>query len=131
MAFNIATKIVNPTTILTLTDPETGGKMVDDKGEVATIELYGKASKQYRDALASLARKALVRKNKPQSFETNVEDNVEILVSISKTSNLSLGDGTPVTTPATFKALYSEPGLFWIKDQVQDTLEDTAAFLQR
>jgi hypothetical protein len=131
MSFNIATKIVSPTTILTLTDPETGGKLVDDKGEVANIELYGKASKQYRDALANLARKTQIRKNKAQSFETNVEDNVEILVAISKTSNLTLADGTPVTTPAAFKSLYSEPGLFWIKDQVQDTLEDTAAFLQR
>lgn len=131
MAFNIATKVVNPSVVLHLVDPETDTKMYDEKGEAVVIEIFGKASKQYRDALGALSRKTLARKNKPQSFETSIEDNVEILVSISKTSNLALEDGTPVTSPAAFKELYSNPGLYWIKDQVQEKLDDTAAFLQK
>lgn len=131
MAFNISSKVVPDTTVLHLVDPVSDAKLYDEDGAAVTITIYGKASKQYRDALAALNRKNIARKGKPQAFETNVEDNVEILVSISKTSNLALGDGTPVTSPSAFKALYNDPGLYWIKDQVQATLEDTAAFLQK
>lgn len=131
MAFNIKSKQVAETAVLHLVDPETDTKLFDDEGKAVTIEIYGKASKQYRDALSGLSRKTLQRKGKPQSFETNVEDNVDILVAISKTSNLELEDGTPVATAAAFKALYSDSSLFWIKDQVQTFLEDTVSFLQK
>jgi hypothetical protein len=131
MAFKISSKAVQPVATLHLVDPETDTKLYDDNGEAVVIEVYGKASKQYRDALAALARKHLMRKGKPQSFDTNIEDNVEILVAISKTSNLELADGTPVTNADAFRKLYSDASLFWIKDQVQELLEDTAAFLQK
>lgn len=130
MTFNISSKKVNDTAVLHLVDPETDTKMYDAEGKEVTITLYGKASKQYRDALAALSRKNLARKNKPQSFETNVEDNIEILVAISKTSTLEM-DGESVSTAATFRKLYSDSGLFWIKDQVQEKLDDTAAFLTK
>lgn len=130
MAFNIKTKKVSDTTFLHLRDPSTDEKIFDNGAPVG-IHLYGKASKQYRQALSELSRKGLQRKGKAQSFETNVEDNIGILVSISQSVENMDADGKPIMSAEDFKELYSDPSLFWIKDQVQETLEDTSAFLQK
>ncbi len=133
MSFNINSRKVAEVTRLHLVDFETGEKMYADeaKTEKLEIEVYGKASVQYKNALGALSRKNLVRRGKPQSFETNVEDNTEILVAISKAAHNFDDDGQAIDNPAAFRKLYSNPNLFWIKDQVQEVLEDTAAFLQK
>lgn len=130
MAFNITSTKVVDTTRVHLVDAN-DEKLYDDKGNKVEIEIFGKASKQYRQALSALSRKNVLRKGKTQSFEVNIEDNVELLVAISKTSyNLEM-DGVVVDTPAAFKALYSDPSLFFIKDAVQLALEDNANFTQK
>lgn len=134
MSFNITTKAVANTTTLHLEDPSTGEKMYADEAQTQplTIELFGKASKQYRTALSALSRKSLARKGKAQSFETNVEDNTEILVAISKVAkNFDMGDGVAIDNADAFRKLYSDPSLFWIKDAVQAELENVEAFLQK
>lgn len=130
MAFNITSTKVVDTTRVHLVDAN-DEKLYDDKGNKVEIEIFGKASKQYRQALSALSRKNVLRKGKTQSFEVNIEDNVELLVAISKTSyNLEM-DGVVVDTPAAFKTLYSDPSLFFIKDAVQLALEDNANFTQK
>lgn len=130
MAFNITTTAVVETTRVHLTDAN-DEKLYDENGAPVEIEIYGKASKQYRQALSELSRKSLQRKNKPQSFATNIEDNLDILVAISKAAhNFDMGNG-PIDTPEAFKALYSDSKLFFIKDAVQSALEDNANFLQK
>ncbi len=131
MAFNIKSQAVVDTAFLHLRDAVTDEKILDETGKPVGIELYGKASKQYRQALSELSRKALQRKNKPQSFETNVEDNVGILVSISKKAVNMDYEGKPIDSAAMFTTLYSDPTLYFVKDQVQEFLEDTAAFTQK
>lgn len=129
MAFNIESAAVAETTRIHLEDAV--GNKIFDGDKPVEIEVYGKGSKQYRNALAALSRKNTQRKGKQQSFETNVEDGVEILVTISKTShNLEIA-GTPVTTPEAFRQMYSNPSLFFINDQVQATLDDNGNFLQK
>ncbi len=134
MSFNISKKAVSATTFLHLLDPATDEKLydTDEQGNKVPvgINLFGKASAQYRQALSQLSKKGLLRKNKPQSFEVNVEDSTEILVAISQSSNLNI-DGVPVNDAKSFLTLYNEPTLFWVKEQVQATLEDTAAFIQK
>ena len=133
MKFNISTKQVNDTSILHLRDPETDTLMYADEAETQPLQIvmYGKGSKQYRDALSGLARKNMIRKNKQQSFETNVADNVEILAAISKVAVNFDQDGVAIDNTDEFKKLYSNPSLFWVKEQIQEQLDDTAAFLQK
>lgn len=130
MTFNIKTQSVVETTMVHLVDAA-GDKLYDDKGNAVCVEVYGKASKAYRQALSNLSRKNIQRKGKPTSFETNVEDNVELLVAISKAAhNFDMGDG-PINTPAKFEALYSDPSLYFLKDAVQEALEDSTAFMKK
>lgn len=131
MTYNIKSQAVSDTTFMHLRDPSTDEAIVDDKGNAVGIEIYGKASAQYRRALSELSRKSLARKGKPQSFETNVEDNIALLAAISKEAvNLDY-DGTPVDSPAMFIKMYSDPSLYFLKDQVGEALEDTGAFTQK
>lgn len=131
MTFNINKKSIAESTRLHLEDPETGLKMFadDEKTKPLEISLYGKASKQYRQALSDLSRKVVARKNKVQSFETSIDDNVEILVAISIAAHNFSDDDNEINTPEAFRKLYSNPCLYWIKDQVQAALESDAAFL--
>lgn len=128
MALNLKTKAVVETARVHLVDAN-GDKLFDDAGKPAEIEIYGKASKQYKGALSALNRKNIQRKGKPQTLDVNIEDNVELLVAITKAAhNIDLGNG-PLTTAAHFKELYSDPSLFFIKDAVQEALEDNSNFL--
>lgn len=126
MAFNITTKAISDTITFQLVDPATGVAMFADDAEKKplTVEIFGKASKQYRNALSALSRKSLVRKGKAQSFEQNVIDNNELLAAISKEAkNFDFGDGVAINSEAQFLKLYSDASLYWIKDQASEALE--------
>lgn len=133
MSFNITTKAIKETAIVQLIDPNTEFPMFEDKEETKplTIEIYGKASKQYRAALSALSRKSVARKGKAGTFEQNVADNNELLAAISKEAkNFDFGDGIPINTQEQFLKLYSDNSLYFIKDQVSSALEGDA-FLQK
>lgn len=129
--FNIQSRAVAASTFLQLTDPSTDEKLVDDNGAAVGINLFGKASKQYRAALGELSRKNMQRKGKTQSFQVNVDDNTDLLAAISDSAVNFDNGGETIVGNAGFVKLYSDPSLFWIKDQVQAALEDTAAFTQK
>lgn len=130
MALNLKSVAAVETTRVHLVDAS-GEHLYDDAGNKVEIEIYGKASKQYRQALAELNRKNIQRKGKAQPYSVNLEDSVEILVAITKAAyNLDMGDG-PLETNDQFRALYSDTGLFFIKDAIQEALEDGANFLQK
>lgn len=130
MSFNIKKRALSETTFVHLCDPETGVELFDDDKQAVGITICGKASAEYRDAIAELSRKGLTRKNRPQSFDTQVKDNVDILVSISKSATFEY-EGVAVDTAEMFNKLYSDRTLFWIKDAVQEALEDAANFTQK
>lgn len=133
MAFNINSKEVSETTLLHLVDPATDEKMYADEKEKEplTIELYSKGSKQYRNALAAVKRKGVKRNNKVQSLETDIEDNAEFLATVSKVAANFDMNGKPIDSYEAFKELYGNPKLFWIRDQVDATIQDTANFLDK
>lgn len=129
--FNINTKAINETATLHLVDVETKQPLYADEAEKFPLQivLNGKASKAYRAALSSLARKSEARKGK-NTFDQNVQSNNELLADISvEAVNFDMGDGKPIKTKEQFMELYATKGLYWIKDQVSEFLEDDASFL--
>ena len=124
---NIKSQSVAETTFVHLTDP-VGEKLYGTDGNPVGVTIFGKASKQYKAALSELSRKNLARKGKPQSFSTNVEDNIDLLVAISKEAhNFDMGNGA-INNQEAFKQLYSDASLFFIKDQIQEALENNENF---
>ncbi len=130
MSFDLGTIEVVETTLVHLVDAN-DEKLFDSEGNPVQIEIYGKGSKAYKQALTELNRKNIQRKGKQQNLSTIMEDNVELLAAVSKASyNLNVS-GAPVSTLAAFKALYANPKLFFIKETVQAALDDNSNFLQR
>ena len=138
MAFNINTKSVPDTTVLHLLDPVTREPMFADDAQTqpVTIEVYGRASKQYAAWQTDANRKAVQRrakygKDKEQTLEEQRESTVDLLVAITKSvQNLEYNDEL-ADNPITIRAMYSDKSLYWIGDDVAALIGDTATFLQK
>lgn len=132
MAFNINTQQLADTTTFQLNDVQ-GNPIWADSEETlpVQIEVYGKSSKAFRNWGAIVARKQLARKGKVFTQEEQAENTADFLVAITKTTyNLEI-DGVPVTDADSMKAMYSNPSLFWVGEQVSEKLGELGAFLQK
>lgn len=138
MSFELNTLAFHDTFALHLVHPVTQDKLYvkakdgqDDETKPVTISLYGTASKQYRNAVTAMQNRQLRRqakKDKP-SAEVIREESVSLLVACAATSTNLAHNGKPVIDSEGFRALFSDPTLSWVKDQVDEALGDTANFL--
>lgn len=135
--FNLDSLSMKDTTSLHLRHPVTDELLFadEDKTLPVTIELFGPASKQYRNAITAMQNRALKRnqsrnKNAAVSAEVMREEGIDLLVACSdKAVNLSY-QGKAVDNDAAFRALYSDASFGWLKDQVDTVLGDVSAFLE-
>jgi hypothetical protein len=133
MAFNLnKAPTFKDTYVLQLKDAITDELLFeDDKQEVpVTITLFGKSSKQYRNAVTAMQNRELRRKAKKDTAtaEQIQKESTDLLVACSATSTLEL-DGEVVDNKAAFEKLYQNTELSWIRDQVDAALGDDSNFL--
>jgi hypothetical protein len=103
----------------------------DPESKPVTITMRGTASAAHRRAVDAMMKKAAKRGKRDASPEEIREQSVDFLVALSvKIDNMTL-DGEPVNTPEMFRKIYSDPHLDWIKDQANELVGDTEAFLKR
>ena len=135
MAFNLSTLSLKETSIVHLTHPETGEKLYDN-GDLklpVQIEVYGTASKAYRNKLREIQNERMKINAKPGKAKTisveKVEENsIDLLVAASiRGINIDY-QGKPLEGE-TFRELYNDISLDWVKTQVSDAVEDVKAFL--
>lgn len=130
MAFNLKTVALKKDTFpLQLAHPVSGEPLVDDEGNKVVINVFGTASKEYRDAVRAMQTRALKRGKKTASVAEIQEEGVELLVAVSESAqNLEL-DGQSVGSPASFRNLYSNPEYSWVREQVDAAVGEVANFL--
>lgn len=133
--FDVTNLSLNETTILHLEHPVTGEYLYADEEQTqpVTIEVYGRTSKVFKNYINASQRKNLNPSNakKVKNTDQQDEDNAEFwTVLTKKVSNLSIGDQV-VDGPDEIKAMYLDPSLSWINDQVANVLGNTEAFLQK
>lgn len=116
---------------LQLKNPVSEELLFDDDKKAVTITLYGKSSKQYRNAVTAMQNRELRRKLKKDSAtaEQIQEESTSLLVACSATSTLEI-DGVAVNDKDSFKQLYTDVRFSWIRDQVDEALGDQSNFLQ-
>lgn len=134
MALNLSTAkfSTKDQATLHLRHPETDANLYDDLGNPVEIVLLGKSSLQYRNALKAMQNRSINRGKKKASAELYEQEALEMLVACSvEAHNLVLSDDRPIDSPAAFKELYSDPGLLWIKTQVEEFLEEISNFLPK
>lgn len=101
----------------------------DEKTQPVKIVLYSTSSKEYRKALNAMQNRQMKRGKKQATAEVMREEGIELLVACSKGSlNLSIHD-VPLADPGTFRDLYSDDNLSWVKDQVDTALGDVSNFI--
>lgn len=136
MSFDINAVQLNETTTFQLEHPVNGPIFAD--GEAATqpvmFEVYGKASKVFRNYMATQARKnALKQKSgkadKTPTAEEVLESNAEFYATITKSiTNLKMGD-VEVDNFEAFKEMYANPKLDWVTTQIANVFGEVDAFL--
>ena len=135
MTFDISTLALKDTFTLKLKHPVTQELLLvdGDEDKPVAIELYGTASKQYRNAISAMQTRALRRnakKEKPSADQIK-EESVSLLVACSAGSKNLAVDGVVHAGDAdSFKTLYSDARYSWIKEQVDEALGDIGNFLE-
>lgn len=115
-----------------LRHPASDELLFDENGKAVEVVMYGTSSKQYRQAITDMQNRSLKRGKKQQSAEVMRQEGIDLLVACShEIVNLEMEDGSPINSPTTFKALYSDDSFGWIKDQVDAALGDISNFLDK
>lgn len=131
MAFELNTRAAKDTFTLQLTDPSTEAPLWADEEETkpVTIDIFGKASKQYRNSITKMQNAQFSRGKQKLTAEQLRSDGTALLVACSdKTTNLVM-DGEEISTPEGFHKLYSNPKYEWVRTQVDSAVESVSNFL--
>lgn len=131
MAFDLSTLALRDTTEYQLRHPVSDELLFADeeKTQPITAVLYGASSKQHRSAITAMQNKLIKRGKFKSSAESMREDAIDLLVACTEQFVNLTYNGAPVDNDAAIRALYTDPQYGWIKKQIEDAVEDTAAFL--
>lgn len=132
MAFEISTLALSTDIVdIHLTSPADGEPLFDDDGSPVVLQIYGTASKPYRNKLAQMANSRLKKRKHEPTADSYEADQVDLLVACShKALNLTY-QGEPIDTPEAFRALYSAPEYMWIRGQIDTAIGDFNNFLEQ
>ncbi len=131
MAFDISSIALQDTAEMQLVHPVTGDVLFDGtEDKPVTFTLAGVSSQKYRKAVDAMLRSQNKRGKREASPDERRDESNTFLAALSiKVENMEY-DGEPVSTLESFKALYADESLGWIKAQVNDFLGSTEAFLK-
>lgn len=98
--------------------------------EPVVAHIYGTASDAYRDASNQLQLKRAARGNKKVSQAEQLKEAMELLVAVTARLENMAYQGKPVASRAEISALYNDPKMSWVPDQIAQALNTPANFLK-
>ena len=115
-----------------LKHPVTGEVLKDEKGNVAKVVVYGRASKRAQDYQNAKVNQILkdksVNKNKEETAESLSDAILEsVVVCVDRYENLSFGD-KKLDNETTIKEALSNPALRWLYEQTRAAIDDQTNF---
>jgi polyhydroxyalkanoate synthesis regulator phasin len=127
MAFEITSLKFKDTTDLVLLHPIDQSELIDDKGKKVIITVYGKSSKEFRNAASALSNRTLNRgkQGEEQARAALINFLTKCTASVS---NLTINDNE-VKTESDIREMYEDESLSWIRDQVNAAITDESNFL--
>lgn len=113
-----------------LKHPSTGEALINDDGNEMTITVYAQYSKEYRAAMHEQQDKRLEKLqnkggNTRYSSSDLEADSIDLLSKITKNWDITYGGETPKLSKA--KEIYTE--VFWLRNQVEEALTQSADFI--
>lgn len=99
----------------------------------AVIVLYGKDSKQYRDAFALQAKKAAAMKASDSDYQEKLSElGLDIFIKCTKDwRNVELDGSQLECTPENVAMMYKDERFVWIHNQIIAFMEKRANFMRR
>ena len=123
-------KPTSETVEVTLVHPNTGEVLKNEDKTDMTIVLFASHAKEHKAAMHEQTNKRLklMQGNKKTEFKSeDIEEATLVLLSkITSTWNITYGKGKPKLTEDKAKEVYQE--VFWIKDQIEEALNDSLDF---
>lgn len=129
--FDVSSLAIQESTVLHLLHPATEEKLYADKEEKEpiTVTVASTSSRAYRQAVAAMHNRTLKRGTKKATAEQQKEEGIALLVACCMDSaNLSY-KGKAVKDEQDFRALLSDDGMSWIKNQIDECLGNVELFI--
>lgn len=133
MSFDISSIKVADTFDVVITSPSTGEPIVNDEKQTLSITVHSPASKPFKAAQAAQSAKMVKRIKAKGKIDETPEEMAATTASFLAAITVSLngfqyqGESEGVET---FKALYSDPKMGWLTEQVNREAGDWANFTQ-
>ena len=118
--------------IVTIKHPTTGEVLKNDDGTDMTITVLAPHSKEYKKAQHEQISKRLKKAQKSKSQDVDYSDieeaTLDVLSKVTKAWDITFGGEKPALTVAKAKSIYEE--VFWIKDQIEEEVSGSMAFMK-
>lgn len=110
--------------------PNTQEPLKNEDGSVMTITMYAPHSKEYKAVVHEQTNKRLKQTAKTKKIEITAEElertGLQLLAKVTKAWNITYGGEQPKFTVDAAVELYDE--VFWIKDQIEEAINDSLDF---
>jgi len=104
----------------------------NDDGSPMTIEVYASYSKEYKSLVHKQANERIKKMNKKKNQYLSVEEleasQLDLYVGITKDWNITYGGKKPKFSEEKAREIYTE--IFWIKDKIEEAIQDSADFMK-
>lgn len=132
MAINLSNIRAQDTALIELTNGD-GAALIDDAGHIASITIHGPGSKQWQQADAErnrsrAERMSKNRRNTAAVMDGMLDDEITFLTNITVSLNNIDYDGEFTDAKDMARAIYSDVGLGFIRDQISSQASDWSVF---
>lgn len=135
MSFDLNAAQLNETATFQLEHPINGPIFAGpDETLPVMVEVYGKSSKVFRNYMATQNKKNAIKQrtgkaDKAPTADEVLESNSEFYATLVKSiTNLTM-NGEPVDNFDSYKAMFANPKLSWVGEQINEKFNEVEAFL--
>lgn len=132
MTFEISNISLQEEATVHLTNPKNDAPLYADAKETQPVQIVirGTASAAYRKAVDQMMKKSAKRGKRDATPDEIREQSVDFLVALSVRGENITYKGEKLDNPDTFRKLYSDESLGFIKDQINNALGSVELFLK-
>lgn len=125
---DLSTMVAVDTIDIEINDPRTGEPLTAEDGSTVSVTVHSPGSKEFAAARSMASNKAIKRLRQKGKTDTTPEEDLastaDFLTRITVSFNgLRFGDADP-SSKDTFRAVYLNPGLGWLTEQVNQGAGD-------
>lgn len=129
--FDIKALAVDETAVIEINDPRTGEPLMGDEGKPCSVTVFGPGSKPFAAAQSAASNRSMKRLRSKGKLETTPEEDAaakaSFLTAITQSFN-GFTYGGMENGPDAFRALYLDPSLGWLTEQVNAGAGDWSVF---